>query len=252
MEPGNEKFFTGNLGGHPQKKEGGEFLIDKVLDAAKQKGTGGWSTNAALELGVSLDTITAAVLARNISGRKEERIRAQKHYEIEKSKSVKEGNFSGLFEAYKAAVIINHAIGFDLLSAASEEYTWDLNLSEIARIWTNGCIIRSGLMEELVTLLKNHSGHVLLEEQIVQKMEPLLPNLAETTSEALKKGFSMPVMSSALNYFYSFTSAQSSANMIQAQRDYFGAHTYERIDKPRGAYFHSNWGEKNNHHSKKD
>ena len=224
-----------------KKKENEDFLIDKVLDAAKQKGTGGWSTNAALELGVPLDTITAAVLARNISGRKEERAKAEELYGKEISKSVKKDNFHELFEAYQSGSLINHAIGFDMLSAASEEYNWNLNMSEIARIWTNGCIIRSGLMEELSLLFEDYSGHLLLHEQIVQKTKKMLPNLAETTSEALKKGFSMPLMSSALNYFYSFTSKQSSANIIQAQRDYFGAHTYERKDAPRGRFFHSEW-----------
>ena len=226
-----------------RKKEDHEFLIDKVLDAAKQKGTGGWSTNAALELGVPLDTITAAVLARNISGRKEERAKAEKRYGKKQQQTSQKGDFSNLFEAYRAASTINHAIGFDLLSAASEEYNWDLNLSEIARIWTNGCIIRSGFMEELSVLFKDYSGHLLLHEQIVPKIKEMLPNLAETVAEALKKGFPMPLMSSAVNYFYSFTSKQSSANMIQAQRDYFGAHTYERKDAPRGRFFHSEWAQ---------
>ncbi len=227
-----------------RKKEQDDFLIDKVLDAAKQKGTGGWSTNAALELGVPLDTITAAVLARNISGRKEERIKAEELYDNNRGSSVKKDNFKELFEAYRAASIINHAIGFDLLSAASKEYDWNLNLSEIARIWTNGCIIRSRFMEELVELFRDFSGHLLLHEQLSGKLEAQVPELAETTTGALKKGFPMPLMSSAVNYFYSFTSAQSSANMIQAQRDYFGAHTYERTDEARGRFFHSDWGAK--------
>ena len=224
-----------------RKKEDGEFLIDKVLDAAKQKGTGGWSTNAALELGVPLDTITAAVLARNISGRKEDRVQAEKLYERNKKQTLQKGDFSELFESYEAASMINHAIGFDLLSAASKEYEWNLNLSEIARIWTNGCIIRSGFMEELVELFRDFSGHLLLHDQISERLKAQIPHLAETTAKALKSGFSMPLMSSAANYFYSFTSAQSSANLIQAQRDAFGAHTYERTDKPRGRFFHSNW-----------
>ncbi|MGB7784849.1 MAG: NADP-dependent phosphogluconate dehydrogenase [Salinimicrobium sp.] len=227
-----------------QKKENDDYLIDKVLDAAKQKGTGGWSTNAALELGVPLDTITAAVLARNISGRKQDRLTAEEVYQRKQHGSVKNGNFSELFEAYKSASIINHAIGFDLLLAASKEYDWNLNLSEIARIWTNGCIIRSGLMEELVMLFRENSKHLLLHKQIVEEMKQQLPKLASVTADALEKGFPMPLMSSALNYFYSFTAAQSSANMIQAQRDYFGAHTYERTDELRGRFFHSDWGEK--------
>ncbi|MGB8375573.1 MAG: NADP-dependent phosphogluconate dehydrogenase, partial [Salegentibacter sp.] len=226
-----------------RKKEEGEFLIDKVLDAAKQKGTGGWSTNAALELGVPFDTITAAVMARNISGRKEERVEAAKKYNFGTTEaSNNREDKRQLFRAYKTASIINHAIGFDLLAAASKEYNWNLNLSEIARIWTNGCIIRSGFMEELVGLFRNNSSsHLLLHPKIVAEIGENKIPLQKSVREAVNAGFPMPVSSAAVNYLLSFTSEQSSANMIQAQRDYFGAHTYERTDKPRGEFFHSQW-----------
>ncbi|WP_424493586.1 NADP-dependent phosphogluconate dehydrogenase [Salinimicrobium sp. GXAS 041] len=224
-------------------KENGESLIDKILDAAKQKGTGGWSTNAALELGVPLDTITAAVMARNISGKKEERIAAEEHYNSLASKNdISEAFSEELFEAYKAASIINHAIGFDLIKEAGKEYDWNLNLSEIARIWTNGCIIRSAFMEDLVELLKESSeGNVLMHPKISEVLEEDWKPLSGTVGRALENGYPVPVLSSAANYFLSFTSGQSSANMIQAQRDYFGAHTYERTDKPRGKFFHTQW-----------
>ena len=226
-----------------RKKEEGEFLIDMVLDAAKQKGTGGWSTNAALELGVPFDTITAAVMARNISGRKAERVEAAKKYNFRTAEAPNnQEDKRQLFRAYKTASIINHAIGFDLLAAASKEYNWNLNLSEIARIWTNGCIIRSGFMEELVGLFQNNSSvHLLLHPKIVAEIGENKAALQKSVSEAVKAGFPMPVSSAAVNYLLSFTSEQSSANMIQAQRDYFGAHTYERTDKPRGEFFHSQW-----------
>lgn len=226
-----------------RKKEDGEFLIDKVLDAAKQKGTGGWSTNAALEIGVPFDTITAAVMARNISGRKRERIEAAKKYDFSAAKdSYSKKDIEQLFRSYKTASIINHAVGFDLLAAASKEYRWHLNLSEIARIWTNGCIIRSGFMEELVELFRrNSSEHLLLHPEIVAEIGENEFVLQKSLCEALSAGVPMPVSSAALNYLLSFSSEQSSANMIQAQRDYFGAHTYERTDKPRGEFFHSNW-----------
>ncbi|NJW54395.1 NADP-dependent phosphogluconate dehydrogenase, partial [Salinimicrobium sp. CDJ15-91] len=222
--------------------ENGELLLDKILDAAKQKGTGGWSTNAALELGVPLDTISAAVMARNISGMKEERTAAAKKYDFrtsEKEKTKEPKNI--IFEAFKAAAVINHAIGFDLLKAASEEYNWNLNLSEIARIWTNGCIIRSKLMEDLVEIFRGHQGHLLIQEKIMREMKIHRQSLTEVVGMALKAGFPVPVMSAAANYLLSFTSEQSSANLIQAQRDYFGAHTYERKDKPRGEFFHAEW-----------
>ncbi len=224
-------------------KEVEEFLIDKILDAAKQKGTGGWSTNAALELGVPLDTITAAVMARNISGRKEERMAAEKQYKSSTSKNGILKEFSKeFFQAYKAASIINHAIGFDLIKEAGKEYKWELNLSEIARIWTNGCIIRSAFMEDLVDLFReNPDKNILMHPEISALLKDFSEPLAAIVARALKNGYPVPVLSAAANYFLSFTSGQSSANMIQAQRDYFGAHTYERSDKPRGDFFHTQW-----------
>ena len=226
-----------------RKKEAEGFLIDFILDAAKQKGTGGWSTNAALELGVPFDTITAAVMARNISGKKLEREKAMELYKGSASKETV-GNVisSHLFPAYKAASIINHSIGFNLLTEASIEYKWDLNLSEISRIWTNGCIIRSAFMEELVQIFKDAPLHdLLIHPVIINRMKDNIDELAVITTAALKAQISLPVSSAAINYFFSFTSGQSSANMIQAQRDYFGAHTYERKDNPRGKFFHTQW-----------
>ncbi|MDX1603321.1 MAG: NADP-dependent phosphogluconate dehydrogenase, partial [Salinimicrobium sediminis] len=193
-------------------------------------------------LGVPLDTISAAVMARNISGMKEERIAAASKYtfqSLEKGKTEQPRNV--IFEAFKATAIINHAIGFDLLTAASKEYNWNLNLSEIARIWTNGCIIRSQLMEDLVEKFRDQQGHLLMNEEIVREIKSIREALSAVVGSVLKAGFPMPVMSAAANYLLSFTAEQSSANMIQAQRDYFGAHMYERTDKPRGDFFHTEW-----------
>ncbi|MDT0690123.1 NADP-dependent phosphogluconate dehydrogenase [Salegentibacter sp. F188] len=226
-----------------RKKENDGFIIDQILDAAKQKGTGGWSTNAALELGVPLDTITAAVLARNISGKKQDRVSAMKAYNRENKRTADLKEISDdLFKAYKAGSIINHAIGFDLLLEASKSYDWNLNLSEIARIWTNGCIIRSSFMEDLIDILKDKpSENVLMHSEIISLIKNSESALTGIVGQALKAGYPMPVLSSAANYLLSFTSGQSSANMIQAQRDFFGAHTYERTDKPRGEFFHTQW-----------
>ncbi|PRX49839.1 NADP-dependent phosphogluconate dehydrogenase [Salegentibacter salegens] len=228
-----------------RKKENSGFLIDKILDAAKQKGTGGWSTNAALELGVPLDTITAAVLARNISGMKNFRVEASNLYNITNNQ---DGNIEEIkdemFLAYKTASIINHAIGYDLLRVASVEYNWKLNLSEISRVWTNGCIIRSGLMEELVDIFENSNNHLLMNSDIISEIKGSQAALSKTVGISLQAGYAVPVLSAATNYFLNFTSAQNAANMIQSQRDYFGAHTYERTDKPRGDFFHTQW--KNN------
>ncbi|MFN4764066.1 NADP-dependent phosphogluconate dehydrogenase [Gillisia sp. Q332] len=227
-----------------ETKEGDEFLIDKILDAAKQKGTGGWSTNAALELGVPFDTITAAVMARNISAKKKERQKAMDLYGVSsvKENRTQESELSELFSAYKTASIINHAIGFDLLSVASREYDWDLNLSEIARIWTNGCIIRSVFMEDLIVIFREQPDkNILTHPEIVADIKNNRKTLTKVTGEALVSGIPVPVLSAAANYLLGYFSGQTSANMIQAQRDYFGAHTYERTDKPRGEFFHTNW-----------
>lgn len=224
------------------QKEDENYLLDKILDVAGQKGTGGWSTEAALELGISLDTITAAVFARNLSAFKNDRIKASEKYSFnqtqEKNPSSKE-----LFKVYRSAMIINHAIGFELLRAASKEYHWELNLSEISRIWTGGCIIKSGFMEELVHILKNNQQHLLLNEEISGKLKDI--PFSKILSCAFENGCPMPVTSAAANYLFGFSSEQSSANMIQAQRDYFGAHTFERIDKGRGEFFHFNWEKEN-------
>jgi 6-phosphogluconate dehydrogenase len=229
-----------------QKKENESFLINKILDAAKQKGTGGWSTNAALELGVPLDTITAAVLARNISGMKEIRIEASKLYNPSNNQEGKLDEIKEeLFGAYKSASIINHAIGYDLLRVASSEYNWNLNLSEISRVWTNGCIIRSGLMEDLVEVFKDSDAHLLLDKNMISAIKQDQASLAKIVATSLQAGYSVPVLSAAANYLLNFSSAQNAANMIQAQRDYFGAHTYERNDKPRGEFFHTQWKSNN-------
>ncbi|TDN85905.1 6-phosphogluconate dehydrogenase [Salegentibacter sp. 24] len=228
-----------------RKKENEGFLIDKILDTAKQKGTGGWSTYAALELGVSLDTITAAVWARNISGMKEIRVDASNLYGNTYSQK---GNFNELkkelFRAYKTASIINHAIGYDLLRAASLEFNWNLNLSEISRIWTNGCIIRSQFMEDLVRIFKVSDNHLLMNNNIIPEIKKNHAALAKTVGISIEAGYAVPVLSASINYLLNFTSSQNSANMVQAQRDYFGSHTYERTDKPRGEFFHTLW--KNN------
>lgn len=225
-----------------QKKESGELILDMILDVAGQKGTGGWSTQAALELGISLDTITAAVMARNISANKKRRGIAEKNYKVKKGIKADDSVKEYLFDAFKAAQIINHATGFDLLHHASMEYKWNLNLSEIARIWTNGCIIRSSFMERLAEILKgNPADHILMNPEIIKEIKSHKESLSEVVSKAIKMDCPMPVSSAAVNYLNNFSSAQSSANMIQAQRDYFGAHTYERTDRPRGEFYHSLW-----------
>lgn len=227
-----------------RKREGEGFLIDAILDAAGQKGTGGWSTNAALSMGMPLDTISAAVMARNVSGLKSLRVAAQASYGLKPTRLSNNVFADGntLRHAYQAARIINHAIGFHLIRKASEDFNWQLDLSEISRIWTNGCIIRSELMENMAGWFKQTpDANLLLNPTVIGLMKEYKSDLSDVLSMAIKAGVAMPVMSAAANYFYAFTSGQSSANMIQAQRDYFGAHTYKRVDKPIDQNFHTVW-----------
>ena len=229
-----------------KKEDNDELLLDKILDAAGQKGTGGWSTQAALKYGVALDTITAAVMARNISGEKDRRSRASKLYAEREEEINPQYLKKELFNSFKAVQLINHGIGFDLLVKASREHSWNLNLSEIARIWTKGCIIRSSLMESLVEDFKEFpEEHLLLHPNIVSKLQDYRKSLLKLTSTAMAYGCPMPVTTAASNYFLNFISFQTSANMVQAQRDYFGAHTYERTDEPRGKFYHTQWKKDN-------
>ncbi|MFD2562099.1 NADP-dependent phosphogluconate dehydrogenase [Aquimarina rubra] len=227
-----------------RKKEGDDFLIDKILDKAGQKGTGGWSTVAALEVGMPISTISESVMARNISGMKSQRVIASEIYRLKTSNISEDDStfIENLEKAFKAASIINHHIGFELLKEASNQYNWNLDLSEIARIWTNGCIIKSNLMEHIWNLFAvDHTVSLLLFPEIVTTLKSNIEALTDTVATALKAGYALPVFSAAANYFLMYTSSQSSANIIQAQRDFFGAHTYQRVDKPSDEYFHTNW-----------
>lgn len=225
-----------------RKKEAGEPLLDKILDQAAQKGTGGWSVTTALEYGVPYGVLTEAVMARNLSARKPFRMIAAGLYTPEKISGIegKEAFLDKLQAAYQATRIINHDAGFSLMLEVSEKNNWNLNFSEIARVWTNGCIIRSRLMEELVDLFQENN-RILLNYEAVTALKGYQNDLSYVVGQALQHGFSVPLLSSAINYFLGAITANSSANLIQAQRDYFGAHTYQRIDADSEEHFHTEW-----------
>lgn len=220
------------------KKEGNSYLIDVILDKAKQKGTGGWSTTAALEIGASLDTIAQSVMARIVSGYKEERVVGEELYALLRKRD-ENISLQTIEQAYKTARIINHGIGIESLRKASTEYDWDLNLAEITRIWTNGCIIRSEFMASLEPILKGSEASLFLLKDIQVQISDGLDSLIQFCTAAMRGRTATPVFCAASNYILSYTRASSSANMIQAQRDYFGAHTYERKDK--AGSFHTGW-----------
>lgn len=222
-----------------RKKENGDYLLDKILDKASQKGTGGWSTNAALNLGKPLNTIADAVFARYISAMKTSREHLSKKFS-ELKRVNKTIDLDQLKNAYQFSRIVNHTVGFDVINEASVAFNWNLNLSEIARIWTNGCIIRSDLMETIIQWLKS-SNYLFMVDDCADILKNTFSDAQNNLTNAILSGCSMIVHSSALNYFLMMVNAQSSANMIQAQRDYFGAHTYQRVDKPNTDFFHTKW-----------
>lgn len=218
------------------------LLLDKILDKAAQKGTGGWSVTTALEYGVPYGVLSEAVMARAVSFKKTDRVKASQMYGHKpKTISGDRSDFlDSLKEAYQVCRIINHEVGFSLMKTVSDEHRWDLNFSEIARIWTNGCIIRSSLMESAVAWFST-SDNLLMHSEVVDRMKLSHQKLAFVVGEGIKHGFALPVFSAAINYFLGAITAESPANLIQAQRDYFGAHTYERVDALGGKHFHTVW-----------
>ena len=221
-----------------KKKEGDGWLIDSILDTSENKGTGNWATIATAELGMPNTMIPSALFARYISSFKEERIKMNKAYG-NKTSNLKIGN-NDLLKAYQLARIVNHHQGFKLLNQASISYDWKLSLSEIARIWTNGCIIRSKLIEELTDILKK-TNTILLSEKIIPQVKKLKASLNTIVSQCILNEVSIPCLNEAVNFLNGYSEKDSSANLIQAQRDFFGAHTYQRLDDPSGKFYHTNW-----------
>ncbi|KEO73916.1 NADP-dependent phosphogluconate dehydrogenase [Anditalea andensis] len=224
-----------------KKKDGEHYLLDMILDQAEQKGTGGWSVGTALEYGVPYGPLVEAVMARTLSARKQFRTEMSKLIAYKPAAGfVKDENTDRVKNAYAMVSLLNHAIGFDLIQTVSKTNGWDINLSEVSRIWTNGCIIRSTLMDDLVNIFKE-SEDVFSSLKAVEAFGESQVDLAYTVSQSLNEGTAIPVMSSALNYYLGNITKDSPANMIQAQRDYFGAHTYRRVDADSSTYFHTDW-----------
>ncbi|WP_142786383.1 NADP-dependent phosphogluconate dehydrogenase [Changchengzhania lutea] len=222
-----------------RKKDGDDWLVNKIMDKAGNKGTGNWTTITTAELGVPSTMIASALFARYTSFYKEERIAVSKNF---KSKDDSKLNLTNddILKAYQFARIMNHYQGFKLIHEASKSYNWHLNLSELSRIWTNGCIIKSDLMVELVEIFKT-TNNILSNEKIIQQIKLLKPTVKKVVSECILNELPIPCLSESINFLNSFAIANSSANLIQAQRDYFGAHTYQRVDDDTGKFYHTNW-----------
>lgn len=227
------------------RDEDGNYTIDQILDTAGQKGTGKWTAIAALDEGMPLTLIGEAVFARCLSALKDERVKASKLLsgpEI-KFKGAKAKLLEDLEEALYASKIISYAQGYQLMQAAAKSYGWNLNNGGIALMWRGGCIIRSvflGKIKEAFDInpkLENLLLDPFFKDAVINAQEAW----RRVVIKAVEIGIPMPAISSALAYYDGYRSGRLPANLLQAQRDYFGAHTYERVDKPRGEYFHTNW-----------
>jgi 6-phosphogluconate dehydrogenase len=220
-------------------------LLEKILDKAGQKGTGKWTGINALDLGVPLTLITESVFARCISALKTERVEAESSFEP-KLMSV-EGEVAtwveDLRQALLASKIISYAQGFMLMRAASDEHAWNLEYGNVALMWRGGCIIRSAFLENIRDAFANDPSlsFLGLDPYFKAILHDCLPAWRRVASESLRIGLPMPCMTAALSFLDGYTCANLPANLIQAQRDYFGAHTYERKDRASGEFFHTNW-----------
>jgi len=222
-----------------RKKEGKDWLINHILDKASNKGTGNWTTIASAQLGVPSTMITAALFARYTSAFKEERVAASAHFES-KDSYIPVLSTDNILKAFQFTRLVNHYQGFKLIKEASKSYNWELNLSELARIWTNGCIIRSDLMVELVDIFKS-TDNMLESEQIIKTLKLLKPSVTKVVIECVLNNLPIPCFSESINFLNNFAIANSSASLVQAQRDYFGAHTYQRKNDNSMKFYHTNW-----------
>jgi len=227
------------------KDDDGEAMVEKILDTAGQKGTGKWTGIAALDQGIPLTLIGEAVFARCLSAQKEERVRASKvltgpakSFDGDKKAFVQD-----IMQALYASKIVSYAQGYVLLRDAAREYDWDLKYGEIALMWRGGCIIRSAFLGKIKEAFDNNPKleNLLLDPYFKNEVVNAQTSWRKVVAMAAQQGIPVPAFSTALSYYDGYRSDRLPANLLQAQRDYFGAHTYERVDKPRGEFFHTNW-----------
>ena len=220
-------------------------LVDSILDAAGQKGTGRWTVVSSLKLGVPIPTIYAAVNARVMSSYKEERVAASKQISGPTADFMgdKQEFINKVRDALYCSKMCSYAQGMTLLSKASDEFNFSLNLAEIARIWKGGCIIQAGFLDKIKKAFNENPDlpNLLLAPEFKQSIVDRQAAWREVLSTANRLGIAVPAFSSSLDYFDSYRRASLPQNLTQAQRDYFGAHTYERVDNSRGEFFHTEW-----------
>jgi 6-phosphogluconate dehydrogenase len=227
------------------KDDDGQPLVNKILDTAGQKGTGKWTGIAALEEGIPLTLIGEAVFARCLSAMKEERAAASNVLSgpAIKFDGDKQAFIEDIRHALYASKIVSYAQGYTLMRAAAQTYGWNLNYGGIALMWRGGCIIRSIFLGKIKDAFDNNPDltNLLLDPFFKDKVEAAQASWRRVTATALSNGIPIPAFTTALCYYDGYRTERLPANLLQAQRDYFGAHTYERVDKPRGEFFHTNW-----------
>ena len=222
-------------------------VLDKILDVANQKGTGRWSSINALELNAVAPTVCEAVFARNLSDQKSLRQKLNKIYPSSSYEFTgdRQNFIEAAMQALYCAKICSYAQGFELMFLASEKYEWELDFCEIAEIWRGGCIIRADFLNDIANAYRNRPNlrNMLLDEFFVTVLNNGVAAWRSVVAESVKAGLPTPGLSSALAYFDGMRSAELPVNLLQAQRDFFGAHTFERVDAERGKFFHVNWEE---------
>lgn len=227
------------------KEADGTPLVERILDTAGQKGTGKWTSIAALDEGVPLPLITESVYARYLSAGKEERVEASKKLAGPKAKlDVDKKTFvNDIRNALYASKIVSYAQGFALIRKASETYGWELNYKDIAKIWRGGCIIRSQFLNDISSAFEKNPQlkNLMMDDMFCNILKNAQASWRNVCATALSNGVPVPTMTAALTYYDGYRSEHLPANLLQAQRDYFGAHTYERTDKARGEFFHTDW-----------
>jgi 6-phosphogluconate dehydrogenase len=228
-------------------QETGQPLVNLVLDKAEQKGTGKWTAQEAIDMGVPIPTIAAALDARVISSMKDERVAAAKKIKGPRSKKVrgdKQKLIKAVHDALYASKICSYAQGLSLIQRGSDVYNWSINLSEMARIWKGGCIIRARFLDSIMRAYnrKPKLANLLLDDEFRKWIRAAQANWRLAVKTAQSMGVPVPAMGGSLSYFDSYRTAQLPQNLTQAQRDYFGSHTYERVDHPDRGHVHTDWG----------
>lgn len=222
-----------------------KYVVDLILDVAGQKGTGKWTVNSALDMGMPLTMIGEAVFARCLSAQKDDRVEASKYLQGPQPefKGDKQSFINSIRDAVLASKIVSYTQGYLLMAAAAKEFKWDLNYGGIALMWRGGCIIRSKFLGRIKEAFDKNASlrNLLFDDYFKNAITNAQKGWREVVGTAVVNGIPLPGITSALAYYDGLRCERLPANLLQAQRDFFGAHTFERIDKPRGTFFHTNW-----------